>query len=1049
MDDISKPERETQRRVIALFRDELEYDYLGDWSERVGNRQVEDGLLTDWLTRRGHTPAQIAIALHKLHTEADNSTRTLYENNRAVYQLLRYGVPVQAQAGQKHETVHLIDWIDPLANHFAIAEEVTLRGGFERRPDLVLYVNGMAMAVIELKNSRVSIGDGIGQLLSNQKVAFNAWFFSTVQLVFAGSDSEGLQYGTIETAAKFFLKWKEDEADDSRYKLDKYLLKICGKERLIELMRDFVLFDGGIKKVPRVHQYFGIQAAQQYARRREGGIIWHTQGSGKSIVMVLLARWLLRDNPHARVVVITDRDELDKQIERVFADAGETIYRTHSGRDLMRQLGQASPRLLCSLVHKFGLEARGKSDDEFEAFLKDLQAQPSPAVGEVFVFIDECHRTQSGRLHKVMKALMPDSVFIGFTGTPLLKKDKETSLEVFGGYIHTYKFGEAVADEVVLDLIYEARDIDQKLGEHTRIDQWFDAKTKGLNDWQKDELKKSWGTLQRVLSSRSRMERVVEDVVFDFSVKPRLSSERGNAILVARSILDACRYFSLFQKTPLRGKCAVVTSYNPQARDVSQEDTGDNTDTDKQFIYDTYTDLLKSVQPSPGKGKTETYEDQAKKLFVAEPANMRLLIVVDKLLTGFDAPSCTYLYIDKSMQDHGLFQAICRTNRLDGDDKDFGYIVDYKDLFKKLVNEKGTGALQVYSSELDHSAGGADPAVLMQDRLEKGRERLDDALEALSLLCEPVAPPKSDRDYIRYFCGNTEISSDLAERAPRRSALYKAAVALVRAYGNLADDLSGAGYDGSAIARIKGDVKRYIDLREVVRRASGESLDLRPYEADMRHLIDTYIEAKAPRKISPFENLGLLDLISRTGLAEAIESLPDGIKSSKDTIAETIENNVRSKIIQEHLNNPAYYEKMSALLDEVIKFRKEQADKYEEYLKKVADLVAKVQAGHAEDTPEPLKRSPGLRAIYDNLVMPPPRPSTANLRDGTGPLPTPDPKLRLAVDLDEAIKRVRNASWRGHAARENRIKREALMPLLNDVAEVERIFDIIKQQPEY
>ncbi len=212
------------------------------------------------------------------------------------------------------------------------------------------------------------------------------------------------------------------------------------------------------------------------------------------------------------------------------------------------------------------------------------------------MFVDECHRTQSGRLHKVMKALMPNAVFIGFTGTPLLKKDKQTSLEVFGGYIHTYKFSEAVADDVVLDLVYEARDIDQKLGSSERIDQWFEAKTRGLNDWQKDELKKTWGTLQRVLSSRSRMERVVEDMVFDFSVKPRLSSERGNAILVARSILDACKYFSLFQKTPLKGKCAVVTSYNPQARDVSLEETGANTDTDKQFIFNTYTDLLQDVE---------------------------------------------------------------------------------------------------------------------------------------------------------------------------------------------------------------------------------------------------------------------------------------------------------------------------------------------------------------------------------------------------------------------------------------------------------------------
>jgi len=236
-------------------------------------------------------------------------------------------------------------------------------------------------------------------------------------------------------------------------------------------------------------------------------------------------------------------------------------------------------------------------------------------------------------------------------------------------------------DDVVLDLVYEARDIDQYLGSQEKIDAWFEAKTKGLNDWQKDELRKHWGTMQKVLSSKSRMDRVVNDILFDFSVRPRLSSERGNALLVASSIYDACKYFTLFQKTPLKGKCAVITSYDPQAKDVTKEEVGANTETDRQFVYNTYVELLKDVPRRAGMTKTEAYEERAKKLFIEEPANMKLLIVVDKLLTGFDAPPCTYLYIDKSMQDHGLFQAICRTNRLDGEDNDFGYIVDYKDLF--------------------------------------------------------------------------------------------------------------------------------------------------------------------------------------------------------------------------------------------------------------------------------------------------------------------------------------------------------------------------------
>lgn len=1040
MTTIGRPERATQNRVIDLFRDELGYRYLGDLTDRDGNSNIEEGVLSAWLARGGYSPRQISKAIYTLRTEADNHSRTLYGNNQAVFNLLRYGVQVKIEAGRVTETVHLINWQEPEDNDFALAEEVTLTGNHKRRPDLVLYVNGIAVGVLELKNSRVSIGDGIRQSLSNQQPEFNAWFFSTVQIIFAGNDSEGLHYGTIGTPEKCFLKWKEDEEDNTRFKLDKYLLKICDKARLIELMHDFVIFDSGVKKLPRAHQYFGVKAAQDHVRHRKGGITWHTQGSGKSIVMVLLARWILETNPHARVAILTDRDELDKQIERVFTEAGEPIKRTTSGRDLMSQLGQATPRLLCSLIHKFGR----KDVDDFEAFITELEAQPSRTVGEVFVFVDECHRTQSGRLHRVMKAIMPNAVFIGFTGTPLLKKDKQTSLEVFGGYIHTYKFSEAVEDEVVLDLVYEARDIDQRLGSVDKVDAWFDAKTKALNDWQKAELKHQWGTMKRVLSSKPRMDRVVADIVFDFSVKPRLSSERGNAILVASSIYEACKYFNLFQETPFKGKCAVVTSYNPQAKDVTKEEIGANTETDKQFIYNTYTELLKGIEAKPGLTKTETYEEWAKALFIKEPSNMKLLVVVDKLLTGFDAPPCTYLYIDKSMQDHGLFQAICRVNRLDGEDKDFGYIVDYKDLFKKVEN-----AIAVYTSELDRSAGGADPDVLLQDRLKKGKERLDQALEALALLCEPVDPPKGELEHIHYFCGNTEIPEDLQEREPQRAALYKGTVALVRAYANIADELEAAGYDAADMTRIKHQLDHYLNVREIIRRASGESLDLKAYEADMRHLLDTYIEADEPRKISPFDTMGLLELIVKTGIAQAIATQLGGLKGNKNAVAETIENNVRRKIIKEHLNDPAYYDKMSALLDEIIASRKANAIQYEEYLKRIAALAKKVEAGQAEDLPAQLD-TPGRRALYNNLKRGPSA-GSANAAAESSPAygrAAHDAVLELAIKIDETVKRVRPDGWRGVQAREQVIK-AALYEILKNVDEVERIFLIIKQQKEY
>ena len=1008
MSNVGDIERAIQTRVVQLFQKQLDYTYLGNWEERPGNSNIEESIVRKYLSEKGYSEILIGKALDKLRITSNDYNESLYTNNKNVYGLLRYGVKVKTDVGENYETVELIDWKNPLKNEFAIAEEVTVQGDHDKRPDIVLYVNGIALGVLELKRSTVSIGDGIRQSIVNQQREFIQSFFSTIQFVFAGNDTEGLRYGTIGTPEKYFLKWKEESSEENL--LDKYLLKLCDKERFLEIIYNFTLFDGGIKKLCRTHQYFGVKAAQEHVRRREGGIIWHTQGSGKSLVMVWLAKWILENNPDARVVIITDRDELDKQIERVFNDVGESMVRTTSGKDLMERLGNTLPRLLCSLVHKFGR----RDFDDFDAFIEELKSGPTNTVGEIFVFVDECHRTQSGKLHKVMKAMMKNAIFIGFTGTPLLKQDRQTSLEVFGKYIHTYKFNEAVEDEVVRDLVYEARDIDQKISSQQRIDEWFEAKTKGLNDFQKYELKKKWGTMQRVLSSRSRLEKIASDIVFDFNVKPRLSSGMGNAILIAGSIYEACCYFDLFQKTELKGKCAVITSYNPATRDITTEDTGANTETEKEYIYNIYKALL-------GDKSTEKYEDTAKAKFIKEPASMKLLVVVDKLLVGFDAPPCTYLYIDKNMQDHGLFQAICRVNRLDSDDKEFGYIVDYKDLFRKVEN-----AVAVYTSELAYDDfQKEDVDVLLKDRLEKGRERLDDALEEIALLCEPVAPPKDSLAFIRYFCGNPENEEDLKANEVKRTALYKQSVALIRAYANIAGEMEEAGYSAKEIEDIKKLVDFYLNLREEIRKASGETLDLKTYEADMRHLIDNFIQAEESRRIDPFGDQTLLDIIVKTGIADAINSLPQGIKSSKEAIAETIENNVRRKIIKEHLIDPAYFEEMSKLLNEIIKERKAIAVSYEEYLKKIAELAKMVNNMTRDDLPASIQ-TPSQRALYNNLSK----------------------NEALAIAIDEAIKRVKKADWKGNLQKENEIKAE-IYKILKDENEVEIIFTIIKQQNEY
>ena len=1031
MTKVGAIERITQNRVVQLFKKELNYTYLGDWQEREDNSNIEVAHLTQSLQKRGYNAAQITKAIETLQRTANNFSDSLYTTNKNVYAMLRYGVDIKTEISKNTEKVHFIDWKNYKNNDFAIAEEVTVKGNKTKRPDIVIYVNGIALGVLELKRSTITVNDGIRQNITNQQDRFIQPFFSTVQYLFAGNDTEGLRYGTIKTPEKYYLKWKEDITDNSRNLLDKYLLKMCQKERLLEIIYNFIVFDGGVKKLPRVHQYFGVKEAQKYVQRREGGIIWHTQGSGKSITMVYLAKWILENNSNARVVILTDRTELDKQIENVFKDSGEKqIYRTRSGTDLMLQLSSPTPRLMCSLVHKFGKRDGGN----FKQYIKELESQPSQAVGELFVFVDECHRTQGGRLHKTMKAMIPNAVFIGFTGTPLLKKDKQTSLEIFGRYIHTYKFNEGVEDGVILDLVYEARDIDQRLSSQKRIDEWFAAKTRGLNDFQKSEIKKKWGTMQKVLSSRSRMGRVVTDIVFDFSTKPRLSDNSGNAILVASSIYEACRYYELFLTTPLRDTCAIVTSYSPQTSDVTTEDTGASTTTEKEFMYNLYTKLL-------GSKTTEQYEDWAKAKFSDEPANMQLLIVVSKLLTGFDAPPCSYLYIDKSMQDHGLFQAICRVNRLDSPDKLFGYIVDYKDLFKKVEN-----AIAVYTTDLDYdNFEPQDIDVMLKDRLLIGKERLDRALEEIHILCEPVAPPRDTLTYIQYFCGNTEIEEELKAREAQRTALYKKTVSLIRAYANIADDMEDAGYSEKETIDIKKVLDHYLKLREEIKQASGETLDLKTYEADMRHLIDTYIQADEPETISPFGDMSLLDIIVKSGIADGINSMPEGIRSDKGAIAETIENNVRKKIIKEHLIDPAFFEEMSKLLEEIIRERKSGAVEYEAYLQRIFDLVKKVNEGKSEETPITLE-TPAQRALYNNLGQ----------------------NEQLALMLDKAIKIERKDGWRGNLQKEREIKRTIFTQLnaykeqelvnsdsseppdfYNIDQKVEAIFKIIVEQKEY
>ena len=480
-----QPERVTQNRIVTMFQTELDYTYLGNWQYRRNNSHIEETLLVDYLKQK-YSETLIKKAFYELNKIAGDQSKNLYYINKDVYRLLRYGVKVKEDVSANYQTIWLIDWKEPLNNHFAIAEEVTIKGENEKRPDVVIYVNGIALGVLELKRSTISVSEGIRQNLDNQQEKFIKQFFSTIQLIMAGNDTEGLRYGTVETKERNYLTWKEDD-NNSEKTLDNHLKQICNKHRFLEILHDFVVFDRGIKKLCRPHQYFGVKAGQKTLKQREGGIIWHTQGSGKSLTMVWLTKWIRENIQNARVLIITDREELDKQIEKIFLGIDEEIYRTKSGRDLMEKLNLNADWLLCSLIHKFG----NKTEADYDAYINEINLdlfENFKAKGDIYVFVDECHRTQSGKLHEAMKKILPNAIFIGFTGTPLLKQDKQKSIEVFGKYIHTYKFNEAVKDKVILDLRYEARNIEQNLTSKEKIDKWFEAKTKGLTEYAKKEM---------------------------------------------------------------------------------------------------------------------------------------------------------------------------------------------------------------------------------------------------------------------------------------------------------------------------------------------------------------------------------------------------------------------------------------------------------------------------------------------------------------------------------------------------------------------------------
>ncbi|GHS26056.1 restriction endonuclease subunit R [Helicobacter pylori] len=990
-----KTEKEVQKQVIETFKS-MGYAYLGDLT-KSDNENINKESLKAWLVKNQKINDE---RWQRIEHEINNALKNdLYEANQTFYELLIYGVKTKISQNEPYQTSWLIDWKDVSKNEFSVAEEVSVKGPNMKRPDMVLYVNGIALGVLELKNSSVSVESAIRQNLDNQKKEFIRDFFKTIQLVMAGNESQGLRYGVIETEEKYYLSWKEDGVQKNLFETIECFLK---KERFLEFIHDFLIFDKGQKKCARFHQYFAVKKTQEFIHREEGGIIWHTQGSGKSLTMVWLTQWIRSNIKQARILIVTDRRELDAQIQGVFLGIGEDLYRADSKKDLLSVLFENKKSLVGSLVHKF--------DDNDLEYLKK-----QPVLEKWYVLVDECHRTQSGKLHNAMKSLLPNAIFIAFSGTPLLKQDKKTSQEVFGDYIHCYKFNEAVSDKVVLDLNYEARSVDQYVSSPKKLDEYFELKTQNLNDVAKTELKKKWANLQKVFSTKNRLEHIVQDIVLDIAKLPRLSNGKGNAMLVAESVYNACRYFELFLETELKDKVAVITSYEPNITDL--KDCGSN-ESEESYKYRAYCKMLQNFfnekDEKKALNKTKEFEEEVKKRFINEPSRMKLLIVVDKLLTGFDAPSLTYLYIDKKMKDHGLFQAVCRVNRLDGEDKDFGYIIDYSDLFDGLQeahSDYTNGAFENYERE--------DIQGLISDKAQKIKKKLEEARDQLRSLCESVKEPKDEmEDYIAYFCG-----SDLEKNAQKRRLFYQLAGAFLRMFVEL-NHLEKPIYSQEEMQKIKQEVQFYRHLQKMIGLNSGDSVDLKSYSEDMCRILDAYIKATDSKTLIKIEDQGLCEVLAQMDINDFHKELSQAFKK-ESSMAESIANNTRKRIIEKEASDPKYYQKLSSLLNDLINQFREKKLTYLEYLQQIHNLAKQVV--HKEDKSYPKKiNTNALKTLYDNL----------------------DENEALALEIDACIRDNKKDGWVGHNQKEKNLK-IALRKIINDESLLENIFNLAKHIDEY
>lgn len=982
----------SQKPAIALLQS-MGYTYISpeDCEKQRGSRyhvllkDILRGQLRR-LNRYSYAGAEnefSAANIERAMEELDEPlTDGLVRTSEKIYDALLLGKSYpETVGGGKSLSFNLkyIDWEHPENNLFHVTEEFAVESQdklHNARPDIVLFINGIPFAVIECKAPYISVEQAVEQMIRNQQADYIPQLFKYAQIVMATSKNV-VKYATAGTPKKFWSVWKEQDTEflDSRLaqlvadraptEQDRNMISLFGRERLMELSRYFVLFDANVKKICRYQQYFAIReiiktiAQRDSKGNRQSGVIWHTQGSGKSLTMVMLAKYILMElaacNP--RVVIVTDRKELDGQIAATFAHTRLNPARATSGRHLVELVTNGKADVITTIINKFNtaerLEAKNNSRD-------------------VFVLIDESHRSNYGSMAAKMRTVFPNACYIGFTGTPLMKREKNT-LTKFGKLIHKYTIQDGVEDGAIVPLIYEGRFVEQKVDEEN-IDMWFQQTTKRLTDPQKEDLRRKWSSIRRLTSTDARIKRIALDINNHFLLG--FKDTGFKAMLATNYKRDAIRYLKCFEQFGDLN-CAVVIS-PPDIRE-SVDDVDEGTD---NMVIEYWEKMMKQY------GDADTYEEAMKNKFC--DGEIDILIVCSKLLTGFDAPVCQVLYIDKELKEHGLLQAIARTNRLH-DGKEYGLIVDYRGLIQKL-----DAAMDMYSGAGLENFEGRDLRGVVIDVLEA----LGQLRTAYTNLIDLFADVKDLSD-------TEAVEVSLADEK-KREQFYNLLCAFGRALDLvLNSEQAYAALPGEERKKYQNRFLFFSKVRRSVKIRYCDAIDNKEYEPLMQNLLDMHLSVAGLKQIT-----NPVDILNKDDFERELEEL-GSLRAKADAITSRLSKSISAK----YEENPAYYDSFSKRIKDALDQYKEKVISEAEYLAKMRSIMEDYHSGKSSVSyPERIKCNIHAQAFYGVI--------TALFDDAQIEGMTPDFAAEIAEEITAIIAKHSRVDWTNNQTIHNRISQD-------------------------